>query len=103
MFDRTSRYSGLPLASAVVTGADGQPRTVRYVTRRFIPPAESAVTLATHLVAQNDRVDSLTARYFNDPTQLWRICDANGVLRVAELTDPPGRALRVPLPGVSIP
>jgi hypothetical protein len=103
VFDRSSRYAGVPVATAVLKDAAGQPRLVRYVRRRPIPPADAVVALASHPVAQNDRIDNVTARYFNDPTQYWRICDANGILRVSELTDPPGRVIVLPLPGVTAP
>jgi hypothetical protein len=39
-----------------------------------------------------------SCRYLGDPEQFWRICDANDVLRPAELTDTPGVSVRIALP-----
>ena len=54
--------------------------------------------LAETPVAQGERLDVLAHRTLGDPLQYWRICDANDVMRPTELTDEPGRAVRVPLP-----
>jgi hypothetical protein len=51
-------------------------------------------------VAQGDRLDTITARYLGDPTQFWRICDANDTLRPDELEEP-GRTVRIALPLLS--
>jgi len=100
MFDATSRYAELPTETLSVTDADGQARTVRYVRRRFVPPppGDDAATLAEHTVSENERLDNITARYLGDPLQFWRLCDANNVLRPAELTDAPGRFIIIVLP-----
>ena len=94
MFDPASRYA--PLEVAELELADG--RVVRYVRRRFIP-RDPDRDLASHEVKQGERLDHLATRYLADPTQFWRICDANGALRPAELTDEPGRRVDIPLPG----
>lgn len=98
MFDPTSRYFGLPVASLRVLGRDGRPREIRYVRRRFIPPDQGLATLVEHTVTEGDRLDNIAARYLGDPTQFWRICDANGVLRPEELTEAIGRMIRIALP-----
>ena len=98
MFDSTSRYAKLETAAIAVTNADGSARVVRYVRRRFVPAPEGMVTLAEHIVVQNDRLDRITARFLGDPLQFWRICDANNVLNSAELTETVGRTVRVALP-----
>ncbi|HEX2204988.1 MAG TPA: hypothetical protein VHG91_16885 [Longimicrobium sp.] len=98
MFDPTSRYAGLETAVHETTGDDGEPRPVRYVRRRFVPPPDGQATLVEHLVTQGERLDVITARYLADPTQFWRVCDANRALKPEELTEEIGRALRIALP-----
>jgi hypothetical protein len=80
-----------------ITDPDGQARTIVYKRRRFIPSAAGTTTLVEHAVAQGDRLDTITARYLGDPTQFWRICDANDTLRPDELEEP-GRTVRIALP-----
>ena len=77
---------------------NGQPVAVRYLRRRFIPPAQGAVTLVQHTVRQGDRVDNVTALYINDPTRFWTLCDTNVVLRPTELTDTLGHVIKIALP-----
>lgn len=99
MFEPTSRYSGLETAELTVLDAAGEPRVVAYVRRRFVLGAPSTATLISHTVVQGERLDHLAARYLGDPTQFWRVCDANGVLRPEELVEEPGRRVDIPLPG----
>jgi hypothetical protein len=98
MFDSTSRYALLSVKTLTVVGADGQPRPVRYVERRFLPPAGPGTTLVEHLVTQGDRLDNVTAKYLADPTQFWRVADANVTLRPEELTEEVGRRITITLP-----
>jgi hypothetical protein len=98
MFEPNSRYASLPVADATVPGPDGEPRAVRYVRRRFLPPPENQAAIVEHTVVQGDRLDNVTARYLGDPTQFWRVCDANGVLRPEELTEESGRRILIALP-----
>ena len=100
MFDNTSRYAALETAEHAVPRPDGEPRPVRYVRRRFVPPPAEATTLVEHTVVQGDRLDNVTARYLGDPTQFWRVCDANAAMDPDELTAEPGRRIRIALPGV---
>ena len=99
MFEPSSRYAGLPVAELTVPGPEDEPRTVRYVTRRFVPPP-TGTPLLTHIVTQGERLDTITARYLTDPTQFWRVCDANGTLRPDELVETPGRVLVIAVAGL---
>jgi hypothetical protein len=71
--------------------------TIIYLKRRLVPPPERFELLQEHVVAQGERLDSITARYLGDPEQFWRICDANGAMRPEELEEV-GRRLRITLP-----
>ena len=93
-FPATSRYYGIP--TATTPGADG--RTIAYVGRRFVPQPERFDLMEEHSVVQGDRLDNLTAKYLGDPEQFWRVCDANNAMRPEELTEIPGRKLRITLP-----
>jgi hypothetical protein len=88
MFAPGSRYENVP--DALHVAPDG--RELRYKLLRPIPAAPA---LAEHVVAQGDRLDLLAFRYFGDPEQFWRLCDANRALDPAELAEP-GRRLVVP-------
>jgi hypothetical protein len=86
------------LEQATYTRSDGE--EVRYVKRRFLPQGERMPLLATVTVNDGDRLDLITARTLGDPLQFWRLADANNTLYPADLTDEPGRQLRVPVPQV---
>ena len=98
MFDSTSRYYNIAVATLTATDSDGLPIEIRFVKRRFIPPTDGATTLVEHTVTQGERLDNITARYLGDPTQFWRICDANYVLRPNELTDTIGKVIEITMP-----
>lgn len=99
MFDRSSRYHGLETATREVPDPAGGTRAVRYLRRRPMPaPASDEEVLAEHRVVEGDRLDNVTARYLEDPLQFWRVCDANGVLHPAELTDTEGARIVIALP-----
>lgn len=93
MFDHTSRYYDLEVATTIVNG-----REVSYVRRRFIPRGADLPLLAEVEVGQGERLDLLAQRTLGDPLAWWRVCDANDTLDPQELTAEPGRLLRVPLP-----
>lgn len=95
MFDPESRYAELKTATLTVTESDGSTRQIRYVLRRFLPNPENATVLTEHYVTQGERLDNITALYLDDPTQFWRLCDANNVMRPEELTDEIGRSIRI--------
>ena len=99
MFDPTSRYSGLEIATLVVPDRDDGTREIRYVRRRIIPPAGTSTTLVEHTVAQGERLDRITARYTADPTQFWRLCDTNNVMQPEELEEI-GRVIAIAIAGI---
>jgi hypothetical protein len=99
VFDATSRYATIEQATITAADPDGVTRTVTYVRRRFLPGTAGQTTLVEHLVVEGERLDNLTARYLGDPRQFWRVCDANEVFRPDELTQTPGRAIEIALPG----
>jgi hypothetical protein len=92
MFFRGSRYESI--AEAELTDSSG--RRYRYKRMRFIP--EQSAELG-ETVRQGDRPDLLAFRLLGDPEQFWRLCDANGEQRPADLTATPGRRIRVPALG----
>src|SRR6266540_4122444 len=100
MFDPTSRYAKLAVKTHPMPdpNGNGEPREIRYVERRILPPVEASVPLVEHTVVQGDRLDNLTAKYLGDPTQFWRVADANTLLRPEELTEEPGRRVVIALP-----
>ena len=100
MFESSSRYYKNETATITVTGGDGRLREVRYLKRRIIPSSEGMTTLVEHRVTQGDRLDNITARYLGDPTQFWRVSDANNVLRPEELTEEIGNVIRIALPNM---
>ncbi|GAC1614697.1 MAG: hypothetical protein NVS4B11_00470 [Ktedonobacteraceae bacterium] len=98
MFDSTSRYYKLPTTKMDITNADGSIRQVTYVQRRIIPSTDGQTTVIKHIVAQEDRLDNLAARYLGDPLQFWRICDANNALSPNDLTDTIGDVVHIVFP-----
>src|SRR3989442_7324059 len=98
MFEPTTRSASLTVKTLTAAGADGEPRAIRYVERRFLPPSGAGTTLLEHVVTQGDRLDNVTASYLGDPTQFWRVADANYTSRPEELTDEVGRRIAITLP-----
>src|SRR5712671_3665940 len=98
-FDKTSRYYTLETTTITAPDGDGGTRDIRYVRRRIIPSAEGLTTLVEHTVAQGERLDQVTARYVGDPTQFWRVCDANNVAKPEELEEV-GRVIKIAMPRV---
>ena len=98
MFEPTSRYESIETVKMTVTDGRDEPRVVSYKRRRLIPSGKTMTTLVEHTVVQDDRLDNLATRYVGDPEQFWRICDANDVLRPAELTEGVGRSIKIGLP-----
>lgn len=99
MLEPTSRYYNLPMVTLTVIGRDGTPIEIRYLRRRFIPAADGETTLQEHTFTEGERLDNITARYLGDPTQFWRLCDTNRVLRPEEL-EQIGRVIKIALPNV---
>ncbi len=97
MFDPRSRYADLDTTTISVPDGENGTRDIRYVRRRIIPSAAGLTTLVEHTVAQGERLDQVTARYVGDPTQFWRVCDANNVAKPEEL-EQTGRVIKIALP-----
>ncbi|HUI06060.1 MAG TPA: LysM domain-containing protein [Verrucomicrobiae bacterium] len=100
MFDSTSRYAKLAVRTLTVTGPDGEPRDIPYVERRFLPSVDAGTTIVEHTVTQEDRLDNVTAKYLGDPTQFWRVCDANEAMDPGALTEEVGRRIRIAMPDI---
>jgi hypothetical protein len=98
MFAPNSRYHAL--ATATHTTPDG--RTVVHLRRRFLPQGDDLPLLVEVTPTASDRLDHIAARTLGDPTQFWRVCDANNALNPAALVAP-GHPLRVPTPTVEVP
>jgi hypothetical protein len=98
MFDPSSRYYSLEEGKLTVTRSDGTTREIRYKRRRFIPQPEDASTLAEHRVVQGDRLDNIAARWLGEPTQFWRIADANLAIDPSDLTGTPGEKITILIP-----
>lgn len=92
MFAPGSRYERV--AEAIHVDRDG--RSIPYKLLRTFPPEAQA--LATVAVGDADRLDLLAYRFYGDPEQFWRICDANRALRPDNLFQPVGRRLTIPVP-----
>ena len=99
MFNSKSRYYNLPTTTITVMGQSGEPVEIRYVQRRFIPSPEGETLIQEHVFADKDRLDTITARYLDDPTLFWRVCDTNLVLKPEEL-EQVRRVIRITLPNV---
>lgn len=78
MFTSTSRYASV----ADGTYQDASGRQFSYKLLRLTPTAPA---LLAHTVVQQDRLDLLSATYYSDPEQFWRICDANLAMRPDDL------------------
>ena len=94
MFDDRSRYAGLP--TKTMTMPDG--RTVAFVARRIVPPAEVYVAAGGVTVTDSDRIDNLAYRHLGTPAGFYQIADANEAMRPEEVTATSGRRLTIPLP-----
>lgn len=92
MFERGSRYEGIP--EALHDTADG--RSIRYKLLRVIPAPGGA---QEHQLRQEERLDRIAFAWFGDARQWWRIADANPELDPAKLEEEPGRSLAIPAPG----
>jgi hypothetical protein len=96
MFDHTSRYYRIETATYITH--DG--RTINYKRRRFLPQGECLSLLVEVTVTDGDRLDLIANRTLGDPTQFWRICDANNAMNPFDLVAEPGRVLHVAVPQV---
>lgn len=91
MFAANSRYANL--TPYTVTLRDG-----RVVTATRLWKSPPALALAGyHTAVKGDRLDLLAARYLQDPTLFWKLCDANGTPVPASLAARP--LIGIPLGG----
>jgi hypothetical protein len=97
MFTSTSRYYTIENATLIVTDQDGGKRTLVYKRRRFTPSSGALTTLTEYTVTQGDRLDNITARYLDAPTEFWQVCDVNNVLHPCELEEV-GKVIKIALP-----
>jgi hypothetical protein len=93
-FPPASRYYGID--TSTITAPDGRP--IVHLRRRFAPSPVRFALLQLHVVTKGERLDNITAKYMDDPQAFWRLADANAAMRPDELTETPGRALRITLP-----
>lgn len=94
MFGPNSRYFGLETRKRTLANGD----EVVFVGRRLVPAPEQFDLLAEHVVSHGERLDHIAFERFGDAELFWRLCDANRALRPGELTEEPGRRLRITLP-----
>ena len=92
-FAAGSRYYTTPVCT--YTDANGNP--VRYIQRRFCPPAEDFTLIREHIVKDGERLDNIANQYLGDPLKFWQLCDANDAIDPEELTKS-GYTLRITLP-----
>ena len=99
MFDPTSRYQDLDNATLQETDGSGEVHVHVYKRRRLLPSPKMLRTVAEVALGEGDRLDNLAARVTGDPTQFWRICDANLIKHPKELAGPSGRRIRIAMVG----
>lgn len=98
-FPPTSRYANVDVAAYVHVPAPGEePVPIAYLRRRLVPRPERFAVLYAYRTVDGDRRDLVSAAQLADSYLWWRLADANGVIDPADLTLPPGRALRITLP-----
>lgn len=93
-FPPTSRYYGID--TTTLTTPDG--RQLSYLHRRFLPSPGLFSLIRLYPVAEDDRLDTIAAKFMDDATLFWRIADANAAMRPDKLTQTIGRNLRITLP-----
>ena len=70
MFSKISRYN--KLTDTVITDESGQETASRSL--RLLPEVAGVVE---HTLEESDRLDHLSYKYYRQPRNWWRICDAN--------------------------
>jgi hypothetical protein len=90
MFAPGSRYERVPEADYLDAGG----RTRPYKLLRPFPPAAPARQV--HELADGERLDLVANRFYGDPEQFWRICDANRHPRPDDL-EVVGTPLTIPI------
>ena len=94
MLPPTSRYASV--GTTTLTTADGT--TSVYLERRFAPQPGSLAQISVHTVTAGDRLDLIASTAIGDPSQWWRIADANRAMWPEDLTATIGAVLRITLP-----
>jgi phage tail protein X len=89
MISATSRYA----SSSVVAVSEGG-QDVSVITPS--PASAYSFTYISHMLTQYDRLDSLASQYFGDPTQWWRVAQANPDVAMDWTSVPPGTIIRIP-------
>ena len=97
-FEPSSRYAGAEVRAH--DPGDGSP-PVPYVGRRLVPDPSQHELLEEVTVTDGDRRDLLADRHVGDPAMWWLLADANGAIDPRELTEQPGRHLRITGPAGS--
>lgn len=88
MIDKRSRYRTTPVLT--VTDELGQEQPL--LDLREIPASDAVFQFTP---TASDRLDQLAWRFYRDPTQFWRICDASHHLDPFDVLEP-GEPVRVP-------
>lgn len=96
MFDHTSRY--YVIADARYTSSTGQ--EIIYKRRRFLPQGQDLPFLTNVKVNDGDRLDIIAGKTLGNSLLFWRIADANNGMNPIDLTERPGRILKVAIPQV---
>jgi hypothetical protein len=87
-----SRYYGI--SQAEMKTPDG--KTIAYLRRRIIPPAEQSESSREHMVSESERLDNITASHIGDPEQFWQIADYNYAMKPEKLTGESGKIILLP-------
>jgi len=93
-FPPNSRYANV--RTATLETPDGQ--VVVYLRRRFVPQSDEFSEIQQYIVAQDERIDQIAGKLIGDPEKFWQLCDANNAMRSDDLTETPGRSIRITLP-----
>ncbi len=93
MFDRSSRYAGLPRLR--FENAEGQ--QIAYVGRRLLPIPRRSDIASVVTVEPGERLDAVASRSLGVATLAWRLADYNPTLDPLALCTP-GEKLDVPTP-----
>jgi hypothetical protein len=88
VFLESSRYQRVRKDEA--KARDG--RIVKIVALRRLPTVGGYPTT----MKENDRLDIMAQRLYDDPTMFWHIADANTELQATDLVDEAGRIIDVP-------
>lgn len=89
MFFKGSRYEDV--ASDSITDAKGQ--VIRFKSVRFIPVTRARMLLT---IKQDERLDQIAGRIYQDPERFWRICDANLAMWPDDLIGKGGDQIKIP-------